>query len=132
MIYVSARRKNTGEPMLWRNDAQYVDPLQVIEQEYVFKSDRSEIVRFLEKSPFLTSLLMEAHRNIMKFFPHPLVSLTVATDPEEFGADQLIASIATGLGPDEATEALRLFDKKWWLNSLRQAQGKLCITLEFL
>lgn len=124
-------QKNVGEPMQWRNDAHYVNPLRALEERYIFRGDRSEIVRFLERYPFLISLLTEAYSNIMKYFPNPSVFLTVSTDPEEFGADQLVAFIATNMGPDEASDALSSFDKKWWLNALRWAQGKLCITVEF-
>jgi len=74
---------------------------------------------------------VETYYNIVEYIPHSLVFLAVVTDPEEFGTDQLIASIATDLGPEEAADALSHFDKKWWLNSLKRAQGKLCITLEF-
>ena len=75
---------------------------------------------------------MEVYLHIEEFFPHSLVYLTVSTDLEEFGTDRLIAFISTNLDPDNALDALSAFDKKWWLNSLKRAQGKLCITLEFL
>jgi hypothetical protein len=114
-----------------QTDVQYLDRLHVLQRWYVFRSDRLEILHFLERYPFLVSLLVGAYYNILKYFPYSLVFLTTVTDPEEFGADQLIASIATDLGPDEATDALNTFDKNWWLNSLKRAQGKLCITLEF-
>ncbi len=112
-------------------NAEYLNQLHVLQQWYVFRSERTEILRFLERNPFLVSLLIEAYYNIVKYISHSLVSLEVVHDPEEFGTSQLIAFIATDLGPDEATDALSHFDKKWWLNSLERAQGKLCITLEF-
>ncbi len=112
-------------------DAKYLSQLGLLQQWFVFRGERTGILRFLEKNPFLVSLLLEVYTNIEEFFPLSLVYLTVATDPEEFGADQLIAFIATDLDPDAALDALRAFDKNWWLNSLNRAQGKLCITLEF-
>jgi hypothetical protein len=123
--------KEGGELMQWRNDAKYFNPLRAVEERYVFRGDRSEIMQFLERYPFLVSLLTEAYSNIVKYFPNPSIFLSVATDPEEFGADQLVASIATNMGPDEATDALSTFDKQWWLNALNWAQDKLCITVEF-
>lgn len=113
-----------------QTDAQYLNQLDILQQWYVFRGERIEILRFLERYPFLVSLLVEAYYNIVEYFPHSLVFLTVISDPEEFGTDQLIASIATDQGPEEAADALGHFDKKWWLNSLKRAQGKLCITLE--
>ncbi len=112
-------------------DAKYLRQLGLLQQWYIFRGERTEILRFFEKYPFLVSLLVEAYLNIKEFFPYSLVYLTIATDPEEFGIDRLIAFIATNLDPDGALDALSAFDKKWWLNSLKRAQGKLCITLEF-
>ena len=112
------------------SDAQYLSLLHVLQRWYVFRGERVEVLRFLERYPFLVPLLVETYYNIVEYIPHSLVFLAVVTDPEEFGTDQLIASIATDLGPEEAADALSHLDKKWWLNSLKRAQGKLCITLE--
>jgi len=112
-------------------DAKYLRQLGLLQQWYVFRGERTGILRFLEQYPFLVSLLVEVYPHIKEFFPHSLVYLTVATDPEEFGTDRLITFIATDLEPDDALDALSAFDKKWWLNLLKRTQGKLCITLEF-
>ena len=126
-------QKKTGEPMPWPNDAQYFNAVQAIKEKYLFRGDQLEVSQFLEKYPFLVPVLAEAHRNIMKYFPNnPPVFLEVSSDTEEFGADQLVASIATNLDPDTAANALSAFDRNWWLNSLKWTQGKLCVTLEFL
>ena len=112
-------------------DANYLRQLGLLQLWYIFRGERTEILRFFEKNPFLVSLLVEAYPNIKKFFPYSLVYLAVATDQEEFGTDKLIAFIATDLDPDDALDTLSIFDKQWWLNSLKRTQGKLCITLEF-
>lgn len=104
--------------------------IQHLEQLYVFRR-RLDTLGFLEKYPFLVPLLIEAHYYIELFFPYSQIFLATVTDPEEFGSDQLVASIATNLDPEKATDALSIFDKTWWLKALKQAQGKLCITLEF-
>jgi len=114
-----------------RTDVQYLDRLHVLQRWYFFRGERVDILRFLERYPFLVSLLIEAYYYIVEFFPRSPVYLAITADPEEFGRDQLTVFIATDLGPDEAVEVLSRFDKKWWLNSLKRAQGKLCITLEF-
>lgn len=113
-------------------DAKYLRQLGLLQQWYVIRGERTELLHFLEKYPFLVSLLLEVYLHIEEFFPHSLVYLSVSTDLEEFGTDRLIAFISTNLDPDNALDALSAFDKKWWLNSLKRAQGKLCITLEFL
>ncbi|HVB24041.1 MAG TPA: hypothetical protein VNG51_19040 [Ktedonobacteraceae bacterium] len=109
----------------------YLEKLEALQHLYVFRGERARLVQFLEKNPFLVPLLLETFWVIEKFFPHSLVHLALTTDPEEFGTDQLVAFIATDLGPDEAIEALDKFDKKWWLNALQRTQGKFVVTLEF-
>jgi hypothetical protein len=112
-------------------DANYLRQLGILQQWYIFRGERAEMLRFLEKYPFLVSLLLEVYSHIEEFFPRSLVYLTVSTDLEEFSTDRLTVFISTDLDPDSALDALSDFDKKWWLNSLKRAQGKLCITLEF-
>ncbi len=113
-------------------DIQYRKQLHILERWYIFRGERAEILHFLEKYPFLVPLLIEAHIYIEKYFPQPLLYLAIVADPEEFTIDQLVVAIATTLSPEDAVHALSEFDKAWWLNSLRRAQGKLCITLEFV
>ncbi len=113
-------------------DIQYRRLLHILERWYIFRGERAEILHFLEKHPLLVPLLWEAYTHIEKYFSHPLLYLAIDTDPEEFSTDQLVVLIATALKPDEAIGALNEFDKAWWLDSLKRAQGKLCITLEFL
>ena len=112
-------------------DAQHVNALQAVQEQFLFRNDQAEVWQFLQRYPFLVTLLQEAHRNIMKYFPgNSQVYLTVATDPEDLHTDQLVVSIATDLDPQQATNALDAFDEQWWWKSLRSTQGKLCITLE--
>lgn len=99
----------------------------------MFRNDQPEVSLFLKKYPFLVTVLTEAHRNIMKYFPNnPPVYLAVSTDPEGLEDDQLVASIATDLDVEEAADALDAFDEQWWFNSSNLAQDKLGITVEFL
>jgi hypothetical protein len=119
--------------MSWPTDALYFNALRAVQEKFMFRNNQAEVSLFLDKYPFLITVLAEAHRNIIKYFPNnPPVFLTIFADPEGIDEDQLVASIATDLDPDEATDALSAFDKNWWLNSLKWAQDKLCITLEFL
>ena len=111
-----------------QTDTQYLEQLHALQQWYIFRDDRIKILHFLEIYPFLVPLLIEAYYKIEKYFPYSLVFLAITTDPEEFGINQLVAFIATDLGPDQASDALSNFDKKWWLSALKRAKGKLCIT----
>ena len=52
-------------------------------------------------------------------------------DPEVDGHEDLVASIGTNLRGAAAHETIKRLDQDWWLEAGRQAQGKLCIKLEF-
>lgn len=106
--------------------------VQVLEQLYVFRK-RMEVLRFLDVHPFLVPLLLEAYTKIGKYFgPYPQVFLEVISDPEATDDRQLFAFIGTRLSPDEALDGLERFDEEWWLDTLDEAQGELCIDVEFL
>ncbi|MBC8265123.1 MAG: hypothetical protein H8E47_13495 [Anaerolineales bacterium] len=104
--------------------------IQWLERLYTFK-ERSEVLWFLDRYPFLASLLLEAYYEIEKHFPYSQVFLEVVTDPEEIDDYQLVASIATNFAPNEAVDRLEQFDEDWWLDALDRAQSKLCIDVEF-
>ena len=89
-----------------------------------------KVQSFLEENFFLIPLLIEAQYYIARYFPTSEVFLEVETDPEE-KEDQLVALIATSLSPDNAYRQLKQFDEDWWLDTLSQAQMKLCISVEF-
>ena len=100
-----------------------------LERLYTFR-ERAKALWFLERYPFLISLLLEAYSKIGNYFPYPQVFLEVVTDPEAFDDYQLVVSIATNLDPDEAVDTLERLDEDWWLDALDRAQGKLCIDVE--
>lgn len=106
--------------------------VQMLEELYVFRK-RMEVLRFLDVHPFLVLLLLEAYTKIGKHFgPYPQVFLEVVSDPEATDDRKLFAFIGTRLSPDEALDSLERFDEEWWLGTLDEAQGELCIDIEFL
>jgi len=106
--------------------------IQLLEGLYIFRQP-AEVRRFIEERQFLISLLEEAYTKIEKYFgPYPQVFLEVISDPEATDDRQLFAFIGTHLSPDKALDTLERFDEEWWLDVLDQAQGKLCIDIEFL
>ena len=106
--------------------------VQRLEQLYVFRK-RIEVLQFLKMNRFLAPLLLEAYTKIGRHFgQYPRVFLEVIADPEANNNSQLFAFIGTSLSPDEALEMLDRLDEEWWLDTLDEAQGKLCIDLEFL
>ena len=104
--------------------------VEFLERLYTFR-ERGEVLGFLEKYPFLVSLLLEAYNEIGNYFPYSQVFLEVVTDPEVTDDSQLVIFIATDLDPFETDARLERFDEAWWLDALDQAQGKLYINVEF-
>lgn len=119
------------EIMFLPKDTQDFKVSNPLQGKYVLRDDWRDISNFLEKYPLLCSVLVDVHRNLMKYFPNnPSVFLSLGIAPEDMSVDHLIASVASGLDVDAALDALSAFDKEWWLAWLRQTKGKLSITLE--
>ncbi len=88
--------------------------------------------KFLAAHPFLEPLLVETYDKIGNYFgPQPEVVLEVVADPEADDDRELFTFIRTSLPPQEALEKLDQLDENWWLDAGDQADGKLCIHLEF-
>ncbi len=106
--------------------------LRLVERLYTFRRP-VEVLRFLERHPFLVPLLVEAYSKFGNYFgPYPRAFLEVVTDPEAPDDRELFALICTSLTPDEMLDRLDRFDRDWWLDASHTAQGKLCVDVEFL
>ena len=119
----------------WNNaGASTVTPnfsIQLVERHYDFRQ-RDRVIEFLQERPFLVPLLLKARSKISQYFPgYPRVFLEVVEDPDVPEDVQLVASIRTGLSPDEALDKLDSFDKGWWLQSMEEANAQLCVHVEF-
>ncbi len=130
-VLVSQARRD--EPtILWETlKAESQPEVQRLEQLYTF-GERAEVLWFLEEYPVLVPLLLEAYDKIGNHFSYSQLSLEVVTDPETNNDHQLVVFIGTNLAPDEALPMLEQFDENWWLDASREAQGNLCIHVEFL
>lgn len=104
--------------------------IELLNRWYTLR-ERAEVLWFLERYPFLVSLLLEAYGKIGDYFPYSQMFLEVVTDPEAINDHQLVIFIATNFDPDEADDRFERFDEDWWLDALDWAQGMLCINLEF-
>jgi hypothetical protein len=104
----------------------------VIEPYYEFRN-YSEVLRFLETNAFLTAFLEDAHKQIKDYFGASTnIVLSVTTDPEAEGYEELIISIETSLLPEKALEKLKQCDEEWWLNTPFSVREKVCIDVEFI
>ena len=108
------------------------DPeMRSLERLYQFRR-REEVLQYLADHRFLDPLLRETHGKIAEYFgPSPEVILEVVTDPEAEDDRELFAFIRTDLPPEEALRRLERLDQEWWLGEADQAEGKLCIHVEF-
>jgi len=105
--------------------------LQAVERLYMLRRP-SEATRFLVDNPFLFPVLEEAFEQIRNCFGKSVqVILTVVTDPEIAGDQELVIFIRTNLSPDEAFKKLEQLDGGWWLNAPANVREKLCIDVEF-
>lgn len=96
--------------------------------EIMGKGDTEQV---MTTYPFLVPLIDEACTEIKRYFPQADIRLDIVTDPE-CGEREAVLSILTTMDAEEAVNTLSRFDEEWWLERLPQAQGRLCITLEFV
>lgn len=96
---------------------------------YTFRNP-PEVSEFLSSNIFLIPLIEEAYRKIREYFPQTELILEVLYDPEADNKE-LVIFIHTNLPPDEALNKLEQLDKNWWLDASLEAEGRLCIHMEF-
>lgn len=118
MPIMKARRKMTKPKLIfdWR-------------QLYTVRNE-AEVSNFVKANGFLPSVLSDGYQQIARYFSDSKPTLALKTDPED-GYQQLVISVPTRLTPAAALSQLEQFDKDWWLDALRRAQGKVCINLAY-
>lgn len=109
-----------------------LDLVDVLADAYQFK-DYSSVSEFLDKHPYLVSVLIEANLAIRGVFRSDVpIVLNVFDDPEANDVRELFALIQTDLTPEEALRRLTYLDQKWWLDASVRAQCRLNIDVEFI
>jgi hypothetical protein len=95
--------------------------------------DPEAVSAFLTRHPFLVPVLTDALGPLADAFSAdtPLV-VSVETDPEVAGWEELVVTVQTTLPVEEADRRLEVFDTMWWLANLPRAQEKLSFTLAFV
>jgi len=105
--------------------------LKLIETLYTLRK-MEDVIKFVERHPFIVSILFEGYDEIKKYFPNSRLFLEVVTDYETIDDNQQLAIyISTDISPEQAFEKLCILDDVWWLDRLYLAKGKLFINLEF-
>lgn len=90
-----------------------------------------QVRRFLGEHPFLAPLLVAAYDVTIRYFTPLSLALELIADPDSTDDEQLVLFVALQLTPPEAFAKLERFDNEWWLDAMDEAQGHLCISLEF-
>jgi hypothetical protein len=94
--------------------------------------NRIEVFDFIQKTPALSNLLVEAYRKIEEYFgKNTQVSLDVFNDPEEPEFRMLNALITTNRTAKEARRILDRFDTEWWLEMYPRSQGYINVSLSY-
>ncbi len=122
--------QNTGSASIVRPSGLQ---LRAIESLYRVP-DRSRVLGFLEDHAYLVPVLVEASEHLRVHFDGASLVLRTVTDPEEENvedATELVLSVVTPLEPADALSKLAAFEDAWWLGVVPQAQGKLCIDLDY-
>lgn len=92
-----------------------------------------ETIRFLRKHPALIDLLLEAPAQIERYFgSSSLLTLELATDPEDPDSTELFVNVSVPLPVDDAIVRLDRFDEGWFLEQLERTGGRLNFNLEFI
>ncbi len=104
-----------------------------LRKRYEFRGNTT-VEAFLKDNPFLVQLLLDACDRIRDeyFGRRTWVALEVVTDPEALGDQQLFVIIRTRLRPKIARALLSELDRRWWLDVLPAAQGKMELSLEYI
>ena len=91
----------------------------------------NEVIQYLQEKKELLPFLLEAERQIRKFFAKEKLTLKIIYDPEIANWKKLIIAIHTPLEADEAFDKLKLLDHNWWLDASYLVHNNLDIYIDF-
>ena len=95
---------------------------QGLDETYVLEN-RPEVTRFIEVHR-LHGLLLQASKPLKeKFGDGSVKTLSIVSDDEGF--ESLLCLVVTSGDLRQTRQALRAFDREWWLSHARQAAGRL-------
>ncbi len=90
-----------------------------------------QVKQYLQRYPFLLSLIFEAQAKIACLFSlSTKTALEVNTDPSD-GSARLYLVVPTKLHAQAAYELFERFEQEWWLEASERAQFRMSIVPEF-
>lgn len=104
--------------------------LRTLQKYYTILDSERVVIELLEEEPALFTLLVEAMRPLQKAFGEKrLLHIRV-----QYSDDDSLLKVAVQLpanfGNDQAEQALRSFDKEWWLKNCHRSGGSLVFDYE--
>ncbi len=105
--------------------------IETIKEHYTFRG-KAKIYDFLNKNPELESIILEANKQVRKYFTNEELILEMLSIAEEEIWNLLVIKIQTKLSTIEARNKFKLFKKDWWLNASYGINDKLMINIEFV
>lgn len=100
------------------------------ERAFEFR-DEQKVRSFLSQNQYLISLIMEGKERIRdEFGTSARLILEVVTDPDSEHEEELFVQIRTALSIEQASEALKRLDERWWLKASLLARCKLNFDVE--
>ncbi len=104
--------------------------IKFLEDLYTFRQ-KTEIIQFLDKYPFLIAPLQSAAQKVRSYFPDEQLFLRIDHDPEIIDYVHLVLSILTERDPHDALDRLNQFDEDWLRPLPYEVQKHLITTPEF-
>lgn len=105
--------------------------LETLLEQFDLRNEQ-QVSQYLEKYPFLLSLILEAQTQITSLFsPEIRTALEVTTDPSD-GSAQLYLVIPTRLKAAAAYDLFERREREWWLEASERARLRLNIAPEFI
>lgn len=104
--------------------------LDKIYKKYMI-DNKEEVSDFLYKHQELFFIILEAEKQIRKYFLNDRLGLKIITDPEIANWENLMITIHTKLDVDQAFDQLKQLDNDWWLDVFAQVGNKLNIHIDF-
>jgi hypothetical protein len=113
-----------------RLDYLYLRQLRTLQQHYtVLDSDRV-VIELLKEQSTLYMLLVEAVRPSQIAFGEKGLLHVRAQHSEDDWLLKVAVQLPANFGDDQAEEALRSFDREWWLNNCHRSGGVLVFDYE--
>ncbi|TAK21305.1 MAG: hypothetical protein EPO26_15360 [Chloroflexota bacterium] len=92
-------------------------------------TDRQAVVNCLRDDPAIDGVLSQAIARIPEFIPDARFSLSWQPDPKHGVGGILFLGVMADLDESLALDALKRFDRAWWIPNAGRTRTEICIDL---